>query len=155
MFMSDTYSYILAELLKRNTELHGKELAKRGNYQRWTDDMKKVIVKELCKYPRGNNKLKAYAGYIWGQLMRQQMYTREIYQLLLQWALLLTENNLLFFYTKDYEDIINELRERIEEGAEGIHIELSPEEIIAEWESMKTYLPGLHDMCEEWESKDK
>lgn len=147
--MSDSFGYLLAELLKRNTELHGKELRKRGDNPQWPWDARKVIIKELASYPLGG-KLKAFSGLLWGRLRKQDITTRHIYGLLLQWALLLTEKGLLGFYTDDYEALIEELRHTIESGADGAVEDIPAEEIVAEWEFMQGYLNGLHGMCEQW-----
>jgi len=147
--MSEHYGYLLAELLKRNTELHGKELRKRGANPQWPWDARKVIIKELASYPL-DGKLKAFSGLLWGRLRKQDITTRQIYILLLQWAVKLTEKKLLNFYTSDYEDLIEELRHTIESGAEGVVDDIPPEEIVEEWEFMQGYLDSLHGMCEQW-----
>lgn len=148
--MTDTFCYILCDLLKRNTELHGAALKKRGQKVDWPNVTKKVCVRELRKIPLNYIGL---SGLIWSQLRKQNITTRCIYQLLLQWALLLTEKGLLAFYTDDYEALILELQTTIEGGAEGQVEDISPEEIIEEWEFMKIYLPDLHRMVEEFENK--
>ncbi len=148
--MLDVYGYILAELFKQNTHLHGKELWRRGNKTKWPANAKKIIVTELSKYPH-DGKLKAFSGLIWNKLRQQNITTRHIYGLLLQWALLLTEKGFLCYYTKDYEGLIEELRSTLESGAEGEVKDIPPEEIIEEWEMVKErYLMELHSMCEEW-----
>jgi hypothetical protein len=145
----DTYSYVLADLLKRNSHLLGQALKRKGIIQPWTDEMKNVISRELRKYPI-NTKLISYSGWIWGRLMRQELLTREIYILLLQFAADITEKNLLSMYNDEYMEMLDELRKRIEEGADGKHKEVSEETTLQEWEKMKDYLPALHQMCEEW-----
>jgi len=146
------YGYVLAELLKRNTELHGNELLKRGNRVSWVNEARKVIIVELRSYPV-NYKLKAFSGFVWGRLRRQDITTRHIYILLLQWAVLLTEKGLLYFYTKEYEELIEELRITIESGAEGSVEDVSSGEIIDEWNFVEGYLVSLQNMCEEYENK--
>jgi len=146
---SDKYGYLLAELLKRNTELHGNALLKRGNKAKWPGETRKVIIGELSKYPF-DSKLKAFSGLVWHKLRSQNITTRCIYQLLLQWAILLTEKELLSFYTEDYEALIEELRHTIESGVEGEVSDIPPEEILEEWDFMKGYLMDLHNMCEGW-----
>lgn len=147
--MSEHFGYILAELLKRNTELHGRELLKRGNKDIWPKLTRKIIIAELAKYTL-DGKLKAFSGLVWNKLRSQDITTRHIYGLLLQWAVLLTEKGLLSFYTEAYEFLIEELRHTIESGAEGVVDDIPPEEIIEEWEFMKSYLDSLHNMCEGW-----
>lgn len=148
--MSDSYGYLLAEFIKRNTELHGKELLRRGSKDKWPAKARKTIITELSKYPF-NGKLKAFSGHIWGKLRCQDITTRHIYGLLLQWALLLTEKGLLNFYTQDYEELFEELKYTIESGAEGAVENIPSDEIIAEWEMVKNnYLITLHKTCEEW-----
>lgn len=145
----ESYGYLLAELLKRNTELHGKALEKKGRKVKWPGEARKIILGELRKY-KVDGRSKAFSGLLWGRIRRHDITTRQIYQLLLQWALHLTEKGLLFTYTADYEGLLEELCTTIESGAEGIVEDISPEEIIAEWESMKDYLTALHNECEEW-----
>lgn len=145
----DKYCFILADLLKRNTELHGKELSKRGQKVIWPDTTRKICIKELRKIPV-NGGARAFSGLLWSKLRLENITTRCIYQLLLQWALLLTEKELLSFYTEDYEALLDELRTTIEGGAEGAVEDIPPKEIIEEWEFMKTYLPILHKMVEEY-----
>lgn len=147
--MSDTYGYILAELLKRNIELHGRELKRRGKKAKWPETARKIIMDELIHYPF-DSKLKAFSGLLWGKLRKQNITTRHIYGLLLQWALLLTEKGLLSFYTDDYEGLVEELRITIESGAEGIVEDIPPEEIVEEWEFMRGYLLELHGMVEQF-----
>ncbi len=151
--MPDSFGYILAELLKRNTQLHGKELLKRGKRVKWPIDAQKIIMGELTRYPF-DSKLKAFSGLLWGKLRRHDITTRHIYGLLLQWALLLTEKELLSFYTQDYEALIDELRITMESGAEGEVEDIPPEEIVEEWEFMQSYLMDLHGMVEEWQKND-
>lgn len=81
---------------------------------------------------------------------------------MLQWALLLTEKGLLAFYTDDYEALILELQTTIEGGAEGQVEDISPEEIIEEWEFMKIYLPEVlsehgwsDDVVDSWGMDDE
>ncbi len=146
----EAYGYILAELLKRNTNLHGHALIKRGQQQKWPDEAKRIFAKELCKYTF-NSKLKAFSGLVWGRLRAEDITTRHIYQLLLQWALYLTQNELLHIYTSEYEDLLEELRHTIESGAEGKVEDIPSNEIIEEWELVKNnYLLALHKMVEEW-----
>lgn len=150
--MTDTSCYILCDLLKRNTELHGKEVAKRGQKVTWTDVTRKVCIKEL-RCIKSNGGLMAFSGLLWHRLRCQNITTRCIYQLLLQWAFLLTEKGLLAFYTDDYEALILELQTTIEGGAEGQVEDIPPEEIIEEWEYMQRFLPELQRMVEEFENK--
>lgn len=147
--MSDKYGYILADLLKRNTELHGREIAKRGQKVEWPNVTRKVCIGELRKI-KANGSLMAFSGLLWHRLRCQNITTRCIYQLLLQWALLLTEKGLLGFYTDAYEALILELQTTIEGGADGAVDDISPEEIQAEWEFMQGYLTALHDMVEQY-----
>lgn len=148
--MTDTYCYILADLLKRNTELHG--FAIKGQKVTWPDVTRKICIKELRRI-KSNGALMAFSGLLWHKLRRQDITTRCIYQLLLQWALKLTEEGLLHFYTEDYEALILELQTTIEAGAEGEVEDIPPEEIIAEWEFMQGYLPELHRLVEEFSNK--
>ena len=149
------YGYILAELLKRNTELHGNALEKQGQRIKWPSEARKVILGELRRY-KANGKLKAFSGLLWGKLRLHDITTRQIYQLLLQWALYLTEKGLLFTYTENYEALLEELRYTIESGAEGVVEDITPEEILEEWEIMKNnYLLALHGECEAWIGNDK
>jgi hypothetical protein len=144
----DTYCYILADLLKRNTELHGREIKKRGQLVTWPDVTRKICVKEL-RLIKADGKLKAFCGLVWYHLRGYNITTRCIYQLLLQWALLLTEKGLLGFYTDDYKNLIEELQTTIEGGAEGVVEDIDSNEIVGEWEEMKNnYLIALHNMVE-------
>jgi len=143
------YGYILAELLKRNTELHGKALEKKGKPKEWPGVARKIIIKELAKYKQPAS-VKSYAGFIWGNLRRQDVTTRQIYMLLTQWALLLTNKGLLEFHTEDYEALLAETTNSFEKGAEGDVYDVSPEEIVNEWEFMQNYLNDLHEICEKW-----
>lgn len=153
--MSDSYGYILAELLKRNTELHGRELCRIGEEAKWPGNARKIIMGELREY-KASGGLKAFSGLVWHKLRKQDVTTRQIYGLLLQWALLLTEKELLGFYTADYEALIEELRHNIESGAEGVVEDIPAEEILEEWEFMKQYLMALHGECEGWiKNEDK
>lgn len=147
--MSDSYGYLLAELLKRNTELHGKELWKRGDKVKWTGDTRKIIIAELAEYSF-DSKLKAFSGLLWHYIRGLDITTRCVYALLLQWAIYLTESNLLGFYTINYDDLLEELRHSIESGAEGVVDGVVQDEVLEEWELMKDYLMPLHDMCESW-----
>lgn len=148
--MTDKYAFILADLLKRNTELHGKALKKKGQKVTWPDKTRKVVIKELrCLNPSGS--LRGFSGYLWRQIRQQNITTRCIYQLLLQWAFLLTEKGLLHFYTDDYEKLIHELNDTINAGAEGVVEDISADEIVGEWEYMKNYLMELHGLVENYD----
>ncbi len=150
--MTDTFCFILCDLLKRNTDLHGAELKRRGQKITWTDVTRKVCIAEIRKI-KPDAKLMAFSGLIWHRLRGQNITTRCIYQLLLQWAFLLTEKGLLAFYTDDYEALILELQTTIESGADGAVDDIPAEEIIEEWGFMKGYLPELHRLVEEYENK--
>lgn len=150
--MTDVYCFILCDLLKRNTELHGKEIAKRGQKVTWPSIARKVCLSEIRKI-KPDAKLMSFSGLLWHRLRCQNITTRCIYQLLLQWALLLTEKGLLAFYTDDYEALILELQTTIESGAEGQVEDIPPEEIIEEWGYMQGFLPELQRMVEEFENK--
>ena len=147
--MLDSYSYILAELLKRNTQLHGEALHKRGQRVTWPSVAIKTINKELQAHPlRSDTKLKAISGDVWGWLRRQDLTTRHIYQLLLQWALYLTAGKLLCTYTDDYAAVLEELRNTIETGAEGRVEDIDANEILQEWEYVQEqYYSLLHNLC--------
>jgi hypothetical protein len=147
--VSESYGYILAELLKHNTNLHGRELVRHGKKQQWINDAKKIVVSELRQYPH-NGELKAFSGLLWKDMKQQGFTTRHIYQLLLQWALELTKETQLYFYTQAYEDLFIELRHTIESGAGGVVKDILPEEIINEWEAVKDYLVILHGFCEQF-----
>ncbi len=150
---SDTFCFILCDLLKRNTELHGNELKRRGQKITWPDITRKVCIKEL-RCIKANGGLMAFSGLLWHRLRSQNITTRCIYQLLLQWAFLLTEKGLLAFYTDDYEALILELQTTIEGGADGAVDDIPAEEIIEEWEFMRGYLTELHKLVEDYENKD-
>lgn len=147
--MSDKYSYILAELIKRNTQLHGSALKKRNIKAEWPGVTIDVINKEIRANPfKSDTKLKAKSGRVWGWLRGQNVTTRHIYQLLLQWALYLTETQALHTYTEKYADLLEELRYVIETGAEGEVEDIPPEEIIAEWKYVQeNYYSQLHNLC--------
>lgn len=148
------YSFILADLLKRNTELHGYALEQRGIYQEWPAKTRKIIIKELKLNPATNGKIKAFSGLVWGQLRSQDITTRQIYALLLQWTLYLSESDKLVTFTKEYNDLLEELKCTIESGADGKVEDIPPEEIVAEWENMKEFHADLHVICEEWIEKN-
>ncbi len=152
--MSDVHCFILANLLRLNTNLHGKALKKQGNPQLWTETMKATIAKELSRHPK-NLKLNAYSTWIWGRFMGHGLYTREIYILLLQWGVRLTELKMLYMLTDDYVNLLDELRLRIEEGADGKHKEISAAETLKEWDAMQEYLPELHKMADDFENNLK
>lgn len=145
--MSEVYCYILCDLLKRNTELHGKELARRGQKVTWPDTTRRICIRELRRI-KANGATIGLSGSLWHKLRLQDITTRCIYQLLLQWALLLTEKGLLHFHTEEYEALILELKDTIEKGADGVVDDIPAEEIIQEWEFMKGYLPELHKMAQ-------
>lgn len=147
--MSDSYAYILAELLKRNTQLHGNALNKRGKKVDWPLKAVKVIITEIRKSSLKNNtKVKAQSGQIWGWLRSQNLTTRQIYQLLLQWALYLTTENFLYTHTGEYADLLEELRSSIEAGAEGEVEDIDANEIINEWHFLQeNYYSYLHNLC--------
>lgn len=145
----ERYSYLLNELLLRNTQLHGSALKQRGNNAEWPDVTIDVARKELrCNINRRDTKLKAKSGQIWGWLRNNDISTRQIYQLLLQWALHLTEMGILYTYTDKYRDLLEELKYVIETGADGDVEDIPPEEIIAEWKFMQeNYYSFLHNLC--------
>lgn len=147
--MNDIYSYILADLLKRNTRLHGRELEKRNISAKWPSVTNDICLKELQRI-NPTSKMMAFSGLIWHKLRQQNITTRCIYQLLLQWALLLTEKGLLSFYTSDYENLLIELKTTIESGSEGAVEDIPPQEIIDEWNFMKDFLPQLLEMVENY-----
>lgn len=144
------YSFFLADLLKRNTELHGSALQKQGNYQEWPGKTRIALLKELRLNPTNNGKIKAFSGLVWGQLRKKDITTRQIYGLLLHWALYLSEDDKLVTFTEDYAELLKELKFAIESGAAGEVEDIPPEEILAEWEMMKTYHADLHTICTEW-----
>lgn len=144
--MSEKYAFILAELLKRNTQLHGDAIKERV---KWPVDATKVINTEIRTGPfKTDTKLKAISGHVWGWLRGQNLTTRHIYALLLQWALYLTEQGMLNTYTEQYADLLDELRYTIETGAEGEVEDIPPEEIIEEWRFVQeNYYSLLHNLC--------
>lgn len=147
--MSDKYSYLLAEILKRNTQLHGNAIKEMGQKVVWPVDAIKVINTEIRGGPfKSDTKLKAISGHVWGWLRGQDLTTRHIYALLLQWGLYLTEKDMLYTYTEQYADLLDELRYTIETGAEGEVQDILPEEILEEWKFVQeNYYSLLHNLC--------
>jgi hypothetical protein len=146
--MDDKYGCILAELLRLNATLQSKCLKKRGKDATFSEGAKKACNRELRIY--NNPRAKAFAGMLWYRIRKLNVDTRCIYQLLLQWALHLTELGLLGFYTSEYEELHNTIRNSIESGVAGEFEDISPAEIEAEWELMQIYLTSLHGMVEQW-----
>lgn len=147
--MSEAYNYILAELIKRTTKLHGEALNERGQKVDWPAITVKITSKEIQASPyKSDTKLKAISGQVWGWLRGQYLSTRHIYQLLVQWALYLTNEGLLCTYTTEYADLLEELMITIEAGAEGEVSDINPEEILEEWKFMQeNYYSLLHNLC--------
>lgn len=147
--MPDIYSYILAELLKRNYYLHGEAILEKYNLPKTTIKEVKVINGELRAGPhKSNGKLKAISGQIWGWIRTLNLDTRQIYQLILQWALHLTNQELLYTHTDPYRLLLESLRATIESGSEGEVEDVDSKEILAEWQFVQEeYFSMLHNLC--------
>lgn len=146
----DKYAFVLADLLKRNTELHGAALKQRGKKVLWPAKTRVVCLTEI-RAIKADAKLKAFSAKVWWMIKGLNVTTRCIYALLLQWAVLLSDKKLFGFYTEDYESLILELQATIEGGAEGEAVGINPDEILKEWEFMKQYLIELHELVEKFE----
>lgn len=148
--MTDIPCFILADLLKNNNLEHGMGLKAKRKRMEWPFDSRKVCIDEIRKH-QPSAALQAYSSSIWWTIKHrmndrngQPLTTRMIYQLLLMYALSLTEQGKMFYLDDEYGKLTGQLQDRLEEiyGA-----------VIEEWEYMQGFLPELQGMVEEFENK--
>lgn len=150
--MQSAFSFIVADLLKRNMALHEEKMLEIGMVAEWPKQAFKICQKELRANPlppiiKAN--LVGFSGLMWGQI-KGKVDTVFISQLIIQWMLELKEMDLYIDYTEAYKDLLQEFVDTIDAGAEGKVENINKDLIVASWEFVKEkYLSELHVLAEE------